>query len=393
LSSFWWWCIISTYGRYVKVRGLAILGSTGSIGQQTLDVLRSFPGEFSVVGLTAGNNRELLARQAREFGARMVSCQSPNVTESSFFPPECLVVSPDEVVRNPDVDIVMAANAGAAGLGPIMAAIGDGKRVALANKEPLVMAGEIVMAEARRHGAEILPVDSEPSAIWQCMRGEEMEVSRVVITASGGPFRQRPREQLASVTPEEAMRHPTWRMGKKITVDSATLMNKGFEVIEAHWLFDLPWEKIDVVVHPQSVIHAMVEFADGSVKAQMSYPDMRLPIQYALFYPKRTSNGTLPRFDPVETGALTFEALEADRYPCFRLALEAGRKGGTYPAVLSAADEVAVELFLAGVIGFTGIPDLVENILLKHKPISSPGLDDVLAADAWARETAYAWAD
>ena len=375
------------------MRGLAILGSTGSIGEQTLDVVRSFPGEFSVVGLTAGNNSELLARQAREFGARVVSCRSPQVTESSLFPRGCLVVSPEEVACHPDVDVVMAASVGGAGLGPIMAAIGEGKRVALANKEPLVMAGEMVMTEAGRHGAEILPVDSEPSAIWQCMMGEEREVSKVMITASGGPFRQRPREELATVTPEEALRHPTWRMGRKITVDSATLMNKGFEVIEAHWLFDLPWEKIEVVVHPQSVIHAMVEFADGSVKAQLSYPDMRLPIQYALFYPRRTSNWALPRFDPVETGALTFESLETDRYPCFRLALEAGRKGGTYPAVLSAADEVAVELFLAGVIGFTGIPDLVEGVLSKHQAVSSPILEDVLSADAWAREAAYAWAD
>ena len=375
------------------MRGLAILGSTGSIGEQTLDVVRSFPGEFSVVGLTAGNNRERLERQAREFGAKIVSCQSLYDTESSLFPNGCTLVSPDEVVRHPDVDMVMAANAGAAGLGAIMAAIGGGKRVALANKEPLVMAGEIVMTEARRHGAEILPVDSEPSAIWQCMRGEEKQVSRVVITASGGPFRKRPQEELATVTPEEALRHPTWRMGKKITVDSATLMNKGFEVIEAHWLFDLPWEKIEVVVHPQSVIHAMVEFADGSVKAQLSYPDMRLPIQYALLYPQRTSNEALPRFDPVETGALTFEALEADRYPCFRLALAAGKKGGTYPAVLSAADEVAVELFIAGAIGFTTISDLVESVLSKHQSVSSPGMEEVLAADAWARETAYTWAD
>ncbi|MBF8267498.1 MAG: dxr [Dehalococcoidia bacterium] len=375
-----------------KVRGLAILGSTGSIGGQTLEVVRSFPGKLSVVGLAAGHNHELLARQAQEFKARVVSCHSPGEMGASWLPPGCHVTTPEEVACHPDVNLVMAASVGSAGLGPIMAALGHGKTVALANKEPLVMAGELIMAEARRWGVDILPVDSEPSAIWQCLRGEERDVSRVVITASGGPFRQRPRGELASVTPEEALRHPTWRMGKKITVDSATLMNKGFEVIEAHWLFDLPWEKIEVVIHPQSVIHAMVEFADGSVKAQMSPPDMRLPIQYALFYPQRPRNGALPRLDPVEIGALTFEALEVDRYPCFGLALEAGKKGMTYPAVLSAADEVAVELFLAGAIGFTEIPDLVGDVLSEHHSVSTPSLEDILEADAWARRMAYAWA-
>ena len=374
------------------MRGLAILGSTGSIGVQTLDVVRSFPGALSVIGLAAGRNHELLARQAREFRPRVVSCQGAEESGTSFLPPGCQMVSAVGVACHPDVDLVMAASVGSVGLVPNMAAIGRGKSVALANKEPVVMAGEVVMAEARRRGVSILPVDSEPSAIWQCLRGEERDVSRVMITASGGAFRERRREELAGVTPEEALRHPTWRMGRKITVDSATLMNKGFEVIEAHWLFDLPWEKIDVVVHPQSVIHAMVEFADGSVKAQMSSPDMRLPIQYALFYPHRARNETLPRFNPVETGALTFEALEVDRYPCFRMALEAGKKGGTYPAVLSAADEVAVELFLAGAIGFTGIPDLVEGVLSRHDPVSSPGLGDILEAEVWAREAAYAWA-
>ena len=375
-----------------KVRGLAILGSTGSIGLQTLDVVRAFPEDFSVVGLAAGYNLELLAQEAAEFRPKVVSCQGPNAISSSLLPTGCRMVSPEEVSAHAAVDLVMAASVGKAGLRPIMAAIDAGKTVALANKEPLVMAGEIVMSEARRLGVDILPVDSEPSAIWQCMRGEERNVSKVVITASGGPFRRRPPAELASVTPEEALRHPTWRMGRKITVDSATLMNKGFEVIEAHWLFDLPWEKIEVVVHPQSIIHAMVEFADGSVKAQLSPPDMRLPIQHALHYPQRLENESLPRFNPVETGALTFEALDEARYPCFTLALEAGKKGGTYPAVLGAADEIAVELFLAGSIGFTDIPRLVEGVLSGHQSVSNPGLEEVFEADDWARRTAYAWA-
>jgi 1-deoxy-D-xylulose-5-phosphate reductoisomerase len=341
------------------VKGLAILGSTGSVGKQTLEVIRSFPGEFSVMGLAAGYNLELLAQEAEEFRPRAVSCQGPVEVSASRLPAGCQIVSQEEVASLPGVDMVVAASVGKVGLGPILAALDAGKAVALANKEPVVMAGEIVMEAARRSGADILPVDSEPSAIWQCLRGEDQEVSRVIITASGGPFRKRSPGEMSSVTPEEALQHPTWRMGRKITIDSATLMNKGFEVIEAHWLFDLPWEKIEVVVHPQSIIHAMVEFADGSVKAQLSPPDMRLPIQYALFYPQRVKNDALSHFNPVETGALTFEELDLARYPCFQMALEAGRKGLTYPAVLSAADEVAVELFLNGAIGFTGIPNLV----------------------------------
>ena len=375
------------------MKRLVILGSTGSIGRQTLDIVRAFPEEFSVVGLSAGSNLDLLAVQAAEFRPQVVSCELPPETLASRLPAQCEIATHAEVAAHPDADMVMAASVGKAGLAPLMAAIHAQKTVALANKEPVVMAGHIVMGEAARLGVDILPVDSEPSAIWQCLRGEQKDLSRVVITASGGAFRNKPREELAGVTPEEALKHPTWSMGRKITIDSASLMNKGFEVIEARWLFDLPWEQIDVVVHHQSVIHAMVEFADGSVKAQLSPPDMRLPIQCALFHPQRVENGALPRFNPVETGALTFEALDTDRYPCFRLALEAGRKGATYPAVVSAADEVAVELFLDRRIGFTSIPNLVEDVLSRHVPVSDPGLEDILGADEWAREAARAWAD
>ena len=374
------------------MKRLAILGSTGSIGRQTLDIVRAFPDEFTVVGLSAGNNLDLLAEQATEFRPQVVSCEGPPEILAPRLPAGCKIAGHEDVAAHPDADVVMAASVGKAGLSPLMAAIRARKTVALANKEPVVMAGHIVMGEAARLGVDILPVDSEPSAIWQCLRGEQKDLSKVVITASGGAFRDRPREELAGVTPEEALKHPTWSMGRKITIDSATLMNKGFEVIEARWLFDLPWEKIDVVVHHQSIIHAMVEFADGSVKAQLSPPDMRLPIQCALFHPQRVENGALPRFNPVETGALTFGALDMDRYPCFRLALESGRKGATYPAVVSAADEVAVELFLDRRIGFTSIPDLVEDVLSRHVPVSEPGLEDILHADEWARETARAWA-
>ena len=373
------------------VKGLAILGSTGSIGRQTLDVVRAFPDRFSVVALSAGRNLELLAEQAREFGARVASSEASVDELAAALPPGCAPATHEEVATHPDVSLVMAASVGSAGLGPIMAAIRAGKTLALANKEPVVMAGEVVMRAAREMGVDVLPVDSEPSAIWQCLRGQDRAISRVIITASGGAFRARAPEELASVTPEEALRHPTWTMGRKITIDSATLMNKGFEVIESRWLFDLPWERIDVVVHHQSIIHAMVEFEDGSTMAQLSPPDMRIPIQHALLYPERMENDALPRFRPAETGALTFEPLDEAKYPCFRLAVEAGRKGMTYPAALSAADEVAVEMFLGGAIGFTDIPAVVEWTLSRHDPAPAPALEDILAADEWARRTALSW--
>lgn len=373
------------------MKRVAILGATGSVGSQTLDVVRRFPEEFSVVGLAAGFNLELLAQVAQEFHPLAVSCQRHEDNLVALLPPGCRMASQEEVASLSEADIVVAATVGRAGLLPIMSAISAGKPVALANKEPVVMAGEIVMTEAMRKGVDILPVDSEPSAIWQCLRGEDKEVSKVIITASGGPLRKRSPEDLRNVTPREALAHPTWSMGRKITVDSATLMNKGFEVIEAHWLFDLPWEKIEVVVHPQSIIHSMVEFSDGSMKAQLSLPDMRLPIQYALFYPRRVGNSSVSRFDPVETGALTFEELDVTKYPCFRLAIEAGIKGSTYPAVLSAADEVAVELFLSGVIGFTEIPDLLDWVLSKHNPKSNPVLEEILEVDDWATRMSYSW--
>jgi 1-deoxy-D-xylulose-5-phosphate reductoisomerase len=253
------------------------------------------------------------------------------------------------------------------------------------------MAGGIIMAQAGEYGVRIMPIDSEPSAVWQCLRGEEQPIARIILTASGGPFRHLTPEELKAVTPQQALEHPTWKLGPKITIDSATLMNKGFEAIEMSWLFGVPLEDIEIVIHPQSIVHSMVEFADGSVKAQLSIPDMRFPIQYALFYPQRVPNNLLPHLDFLHisdasaTSALTFEPPDRGKFPCLRLALEAGRRGGTCPAVLSAADEVAVELFLDGRIGFADIPRLVADALEQHRSIADPSLDDIIAADEWAR--------
>ena len=362
------------------VKNIVVLGSTGSVGVQTLDVVRALPESFRVVGLAAGRNHGLLESQIAEFRPRMAWADGDagSLGDAQRVPME-------DMVTEPGVDLVMVATTGRTGLGPTLAALRAGKGVALANKEVIVMAGELVTETARLHGAALLPVDSEPSAIWQCLRGEEQPVSKLILTASGGPFRTKPLGEIAGATPGEALAHPTWAMGRKISVDSATLMNKGFEVIECHWLFSVPFDRIDVVVHPQSIVHSMVELADGSVKAQLGPPDMRLPIQYALSYPDRLANASLPRFGPLDAASLTFEPLDAERYPCFPLALEAGRLGGTYPAVLSAADEVAVHRFLDGRIGFGDIPALVGGVLDRHETDGDASLEAILAADDWAR--------
>ena len=284
-----------------SARRLAIIGSTGSIGRQTLEVVRALPGRFRVAALAAGNNVELLAQQVSEFKPDYFSCSREDVSFDG-----CERLSTEAIASLPEVDIAVIAASGSAGLLPTLAAVRAGKKVALANKESLVAAGEIITAGAKQSGAEILPVDSEHSAIWQCLNGEETPARRIILTASGGPFRGYNQEQLAAVTVTQALAHPSWRMGPKVTIDSATLMNKGLEVIEARWLFDMPVEDITVVVHPQSIIHSMVEFADGSVKAQLSYPDMRLPIQYALSCPERYDNPTLPRLDWAEISELAF---------------------------------------------------------------------------------------
>ena len=369
-----------------SVKGLAVLGSTGSVGTQTLDVVRSFPGRFRVVALAARRSLRLLEEQAAEFRPRLVSCEGSDAEKAGILSGGCVECAVEDMVGDDEVDLVVNAIVGDLGMAPTLAALRAGRNVALANKEGVVMAGGLLAAAAKAHGAEMLPVDSEPNAIWQCLRGEEERVSRLIVTASGGAFRDRSPEDLAGVTPEEALDHPTWNMGPKITVDSATLMNKAFEVIEAHWLFGVPWEDIEVVIHHQSMIHSMVEFVDGSVKAQISPPDMRLPIQYALTYPERLENLDLERFDPVATGALTFEKLAPERYPCFELALEYGRRGGTWPAVLCGADDMAVELFLGGRIGFLDIPVVIREALEAHEPTMDPSVDQIAAAAAWARD-------
>ena len=290
------------------------------------------------------------------------------------------------VATHPDVDLVLCATTGTTALAAVLAAIESGKTIALANKEVLVMAGALVMEAAHRNGVTILPVDSEHNAIHQCLHGRpDHEVRRLLLTASGGPFRGWAPEQLERVTPADALAHPTWKMGRKITVDSATLMNKAFEVIECRWLFSVPFEQIDVVVHAQSVIHSMVEFADGSVKAQMGPPDMRLPIQYAMAYPDRVPNERLTRYDPLRYPSLTFEELDTARYPAFAMAVAAGRKGQSYPAVLSAADEEAVHLFLDGHIGFGDIHRMVADVLDRHEPTPANTVEAILEADTWAR--------
>ena len=367
------------------VKQLAVLGSTGSIGQQTLEVIRALPHRFRIVGLAASKNIDLLARQIDEFKPRFVYYQDRKartclpVAEYEF-------LSLEDIACHPEVDVAVIATSGKAGLLPTLAAVKAGKKVALANKEALVMAGEIITGEARLNKAQILPIDSEHSAIWQCLEDKTQDVAQLILTASGGPFRGYSLEQLAEVTPEQALKHPSWQMGRKVTIDSATLMNKGLEVVEAHWLFNMPFDKIKVLIHPQSIVHAMVEFADGSSKAELSYPDMRLPIQYALTYPERIPNPQLPKLNWSNITSLTFEQPSFDTFPCLKLAIEAGKKGGTYPAVLCATDEVAVELFLSQRIKFVDIANLVERTLEQHQAIAHPNLEEIMAADAWARE-------
>lgn len=373
------------------MKKLAILGSTGSIGRQALEIVRAFPGRLKVVALAAGNNLPLMLEQVQEFHPVFFSLEAEADRKNlQLQVPECKYLPPQEMASLPEVDLVLVATSGKVGLGPTLAALGAKKQVALANKEALVMAGEIVTAAAKSNGITLFPVDSEHSALWQCLLGEGREIARLLLTASGGAFRDRPLEELASVTPQEALRHPTWHMGRKVTVDSATLMNKGMEALEARWLFDIPLDRIEMIMHPQSIVHSLVEFADGSVKAQLSSPDMRLPIQFALSYPERWENRDLPKLDLAQAGSLHFGPVDVGRYPCLALALEAGRRGGTYPAVLCAADEEAVGLFLAGKIGFLDIPRLVNKALTLHKGTDQATLYDVLAADAWAREEVLA---
>ena len=376
-------------------RQIALLGSTGSIGTQALDVVRDNTDRFEIYALVARQNVALLAQQAREFRPEVVV-----IADEQHYAPlkEALADLPmkvwagtdaiADVVQMAPVDVVLTAMVGYAGLRPTLAALEAGKAVALANKETLVVAGELVTATARRTGAPILPVDSEHSAIFQCLVGQDASaVEKVILTASGGPFRTTPREALADVTPAEALRHPNWSMGAKVTIDSASMMNKGFEMIEARWLFGLPPDRIEVVVHPQSIVHSMVQFADGAVMAQLGTPDMHLPIAYALAYPHRLRSAA-PRLDFAQLSTLTFEAPDRERFRNLDYAYEAARRGGNMPCILNAADEVAVAAFLCGKIGFLAMSDLIAETMARTTFIATPTYDDYVQTDAEARRIA-----
>ena len=378
----------------MKTKRLVILGSTGSIGRQTLDVVRELPEHYQVLGLAAGRNVTLLEEQAREFRPRLIWSEQDEarVALQSAAGRRSRWASLEEQAAHPDADLVVIGTVGRAGLEPTLAALRAGKSVVLANKEVLVMAGAVVTKAAAQGKGELLPVDSEHSAIWQCLWGEKRSaIARVILTASGGAFRDYTPEQLAGVTADDALRHPTWQMGRKITVDSATLINKGFEVIETRWLFDVPLERIEIVLHRESIIHSLVEFTDGSVKAQLGEPDMRLPIRIALSYPERVAGPAMSPFDLARIGTLNFAPPDFRRFPALSLAIRAGRQGGTYPAALAAADEVAVGHFLAGHLSFTDISGLLEDTLSAHESAADTDLEAVLEADAWARAYADDW--
>lgn len=390
---------------------ISVLGSTGSIGTQVLDVVRRLgPDVVRVVGLGAHSNAELLIEQAREFEPELVCIGDERALDrvksalAGTYRPRPLfgkrgrrrvrvcagAAGLDELAALPEADKIVVSVAGTPGLSPTLAAIEAGKDVALASKEVLVAAGHLVMEAVRRKGVLLLPIDSEHSAIFQCVNGEDRgAIEKIYLTASGGAFRDLPIDALASVTPEQALAHPTWKMGRKVTVDSATLMNKGLEIIEAKWLFDVDADRIEVVIHPTSIVHSMVRFADGSTIAQLGLPDMRLPIQYALVYPRRIDSG-LPRLDILKAGALEFRPVDWDRFECLKLAADAARVGGTLAVVMNAADEVAVELFLAGKINFMDISRVVRKTMESHDSKPSPSLDEIYIVDAEARAAARA---
>lgn len=369
---------------------IAVLGSTGSIGVQTLDVARNLG--IKVSALTAYSNIDLLELQAREFSPRLVAAGDAALAaelRKRLAGLEIEVLGGTDGIRAAagidGVDTVVVAIVGIAGLLPTIEAIRKGRKVALANKETLVTAGHIVMAEAEKHGVTVFPIDSEHSAIYQCLAGNRREdAERLLLTASGGPFRGKKYHELTDVTAEQALMHPNWNMGSKITIDSATLMNKGLEVIEARWLFGFTPDRIRVLIHPQSIVHSMVEYRDGSVMAQLGKPDMRIPIQLALTWPERCSND-FPKLDMTKCGPLTFEDPDTETFRCLRLAYDALETGGTMPAVLNGANEAAVKLFLEGKIGFCDIPRSIEEAMMKHVVNTSPGLDDIIEADRWAK--------
>ncbi len=379
------------------MKNLAILGSTGSIGRNTLEIVRQFPERFNVVALGAGKNVELLSKQIAEFKPQAVCLLNREIAEQLK---EIIGKHADveiywgeegykRLAVIADTDMVVSAIVGGAGFVPTVAAIEAGKDIALANKETLVMGGEIVTGLVRKKGVRLLPVDSEHSAIFQCLQGNnKRDVRRILLTASGGPFRKYSKEEMTNITPDDALNHPTWAMGSKITIDSSTLMNKGLEVIEAYWLFNVEPEQIQIHIHPESIVHSMVEYVDGSVIAQLGIPDMKTPIAYALTYPNRLPIAN-PPLDLFELRKLTFFEPDFDLFPCLRLAYEALEAGGTMPAVLNAANEVAVEAFLTRKIPFLAIPEVIESTMRAHKQVGELNVERVLEADRWARKMAY----
>jgi 1-deoxy-D-xylulose-5-phosphate reductoisomerase len=371
---------------------ISILGSTGSIGCQTLDVIDRFPERFEIVGLAAGTNLSRLAEQVNKYCPKIVSiANKEDIKQFREMIPKGIIITAGvegmtQTAVMEEAELVVTSITGTLGLVPTVEAVKAGKDIALANKETLVAAGQLVTTLVKENKVKLLPVDSEHSAIFQCLNGENInEVNKLILTASGGPFRNKGREDLARVTVDEALKHPNWTMGKKITIDSATMMNKGLEIIEARWLFDIGFDNIEVLVHPQSIIHSMVEFADGSVMAQLGTPDMRLPIQYALSYPNRLESD-YPKLDLLSVKNLSFEKPCTDLFPCLELAFIAGRQGGTMPAVMNAANEQAVALFLDGRIKFLDIPEMIEKVMMRHDCINNPGLSEILECDSWARE-------
>ncbi|HOV78736.1 MAG TPA: 1-deoxy-D-xylulose-5-phosphate reductoisomerase [Bacillota bacterium] len=375
------------------MKKIVILGSTGSVGRQTLEVIRSLPDRFKVVGLGAGKNWRLLAEQIREYKPSLAALADENELKKiiGILPRETRPEMDwgrkgmENLAAMTEADLVVIAVSRAAGIYPTIAAIRAGKDIALANKETLVSAGQIVMELAREKKVRILPLDSEHSAVWQCLEGRNAgDVEKIILTASGGPFREMDKENFEKVTPDMALKHPNWNMGSRITIDSATMMNKGFEVIEARWLFGVHYSQIEVVIHPQSIVHSAVEFLDGSIIAQMGIPDMRLPIQYALTYPERVT-GPAPRLKLADLSGLTFMRPDTERFPSLSLAFEAGRAGGTMPAVLNAANDIAVDLFLAGKITFDKIMTVVASVMQRHEKVNRPSLDEILEADRWSR--------
>ena len=373
-----------------RMKNISILGSTGSIGTQTLDIVRQFPDEFKVVGLTTNKNSDLLLKQIKEFKPKAVSIMDRAKVDDLLNFSSCQVYSGSEGLKKiaalEEADTIVNSLVGSVGIEPTYHAIKNKKNIALANKETLVAAGSVIMEEIKKNNVKLMPIDSEHSAIFQCLNGENInEVKKITITCSGGPFKNYSKEQLQNVAVKDALKHPIWNMGKKITIDSATLMNKGFEVIEAHWLYNINYEKIKIAIHPQSIVHSLVEFQDNSVIAQLGLPDMKIPIQYALSFPKRFANQQAS-LDLAKIKTLDFREPDFEMFPCLKYAYEAGTTGGTLPAVMNAANEIAVYAFLDNKIRFLDIQRLVRKMLDEHKLIKNPNLDEILEADKKTKE-------